>query len=77
MHPCMTTDQHTYHGEEPANGPDEEGHVDATGGGQHARRGHEDPAPNDTACSKLKISPSFSQLSYVMLYAFNERLLII
>ena len=37
MHPCMTTDQHTYHGEEPADGPDEEGHVDATGGGQHAR----------------------------------------
>ena len=54
----MTADQPTYHGEESAYGPDEEGHVDAAGRGQHARRGHEDPAPDYTACSNIRIKSS-------------------
>ena len=55
----MTADQPTYHGEESAYGPDEEGHVDAAGRGQHARRGHEDPAPDYTACTNIRMKSSY------------------
>jgi hypothetical protein len=38
----------TYHGEESAEDPDEDGEVDAAGGGQHTSRGDKYSAPYST-----------------------------
>ena len=40
---------HTYHGEESADGPDHDGHVDAAGGLEDPSGGDKDAAPDDTA----------------------------
>ena len=45
----MKIDILTDHGEQSADGPHHNGHVDAAGGLEHPRRRDKDPAPDDAA----------------------------